>query len=113
LNVRAGTQLGHALSARADITGIFATADMLAAGILAGLRDKGLEVPQDKSVVGFDDNYLCQLTVPRLTSVHQNIKEKGMLATEMIAAQLAGQKIKEKTRILPVHLVKRDSVRRI
>ncbi|MCL2188239.1 MAG: LacI family transcriptional regulator [Defluviitaleaceae bacterium] len=113
LHVSAGTQLGHELSKRTDITGIFATADMLAAGILAGLRDKGVAVPQDKSIVGFDDNYLCQIISPRLTSVHQNVKEKAILATEMIAAQLAGKKIKEKSRILPVHLVARESVRRI
>lgn len=109
--VEEGKRLGHALSQQRDVTGIFASADVLAAGIMAGLHEKGVSVPQDKSIVGFDDNYLSRLTTPALTTVHQDAEQKGILATDMIMRQLQGAPIPEKNVILPVRLVERDSVR--
>ncbi|MCL2604701.1 MAG: LacI family transcriptional regulator [Defluviitaleaceae bacterium] len=113
IGVEEGIKLGRALSERKQITGIFATADILAAGIVSGLGDKGIRVPEHKSIVGFDDNYLCQITSPRLTTIHQSIEEKGIVATEMMANLLAGKRIKEKKRVLPVRLVERESVANI
>ena len=113
IGVEDGRRLGGVLSERTDITGIFASADILAAGIMAGLRDKGVSVPDDKSIVGFDDNYLCQLTNPGLTTVHQDAGEKGVLAMDMILKQLRGEPVAERNVILPVRLVERESVRDI
>ena len=95
------------------MTGIFASADILAAGVMAGLREKGVSVPKDKSIVGFDDNYLCQLTNPRLTTIHQDAEQKGILATDMILAQLGKAEVPERSVILPVSLVERESVRNL
>ena len=113
ISVDEGRRLGHVLAARKDITGIFASADILAAGVMAGLRESGVSVPQDKSIVGFDDNYLCRLTNPKLTTIHQDAEQKGMLATDVILAQLRGEPIEERSVILPVSLVERESVRKI
>ena len=111
ITVEEGKKLGRLLSERQDITGIFASADILAAGIMAGLAERGVSVPRDKSVVGFDDNYLSQLTVPGLTTIHQDAEQKGILATDMILKQLFRQPVEEKNVILPVRLVVRGSVR--
>lgn len=113
ISVEEGRHLGHVLSGKKEITGIFASADILAAGIMAGLREKGVSVPQDKSIVGFDDNYLCQLTNPCLTTIHQDAEQKGILATDMILAQLRNEPIAERSVILPVSLVERESVRNL
>ena len=113
ISVEEGRRLGHLLSEKKEITGIFASADILAAGIMTGLRESGVSVPRDKSVVGFDDNYLSQLTNPTLTTIHQDAEQKGMLAADMILAQLRGESIAERSVILPVSLVERESVRRI
>lgn len=113
ITVEQGRKLGRKLAGRKDITGIFSSADILAAGIMAGLSEKGVFVPKDKSIVGFDDNFLAQLTIPGLTTVHQDAAEKGALATEMIIRQLEGKPIPEKHVILPVSLVERGSVRRL
>ncbi|MCL2810775.1 MAG: LacI family transcriptional regulator [Clostridia bacterium] len=113
ISVEEGVKLGRLLSDREKITGIFASADILAAGIMAGLREAGVHVPNDKSIVGFDDNYLCQITHPRLTTIHQDVEKKGTLATEMMVAQLLGKPIQERQIILPVRLVERESVRSI
>ncbi len=111
ISVEEGRRLGVALSEKKHITGIFASADILAAGIMAGLRERGVRVPEDKSIVGFDDNYLCQLTNPTLTTIHQDAEQKGILATDMILAQLRGEEIPQRSVILPVSLVERESVR--
>ena len=108
-----GKRLGRLLSEKKEITGIFASADILAAGIMAGLREKGVSVPQEKSIVGFDDNYLCRLTYPTLTTIHQDAEQKGVLATDMILAQLRNQPIENRSVILPVSLVERNSVRNL
>ena len=113
ISVEEGKRLGHILSEKKEITGIFASADILAAGIMAGLREKGLSIPEDKSIVGFDDNYLCRLTHPTLTTIHQDAEQKGVLATEMILAQLRNEPIENRSVVLPVSLVERESVRRL
>ena len=108
-----GIKLGIKLGGRPDITAVFANADILAAGIISGLQEIGLSVPKDKSIVGFDDNYLSMITSPRLTTIHQNAEEKGVIATEMVFAQIDKDESKIQNVILPVSLVERDSVRRI
>lgn len=113
ISVEEGKRLGHLLSEKKEITGIFASADILAAGIMAGLREKGLSIPEDKSIVGFDDNYLCRLTHPTLTTIHQDAEQKGVLATDMILAQLRNEPIENRSVILPVSLVERESVRNL
>ena len=110
ISVEEGKKLGHILSKKKDITGIFASADILAAGIMSGLSECGVSVPGDKSIVGFDDHYLSQLMIPGLTTIHQDSEKKGSLATEMILAQLRGEPIAEKNVILPVTLIERGSV---
>ncbi len=111
ITVEEGKQLGRVLGGRPDITGIFASADLLAAGIMAGLNEKGVTVPRDKSIVGFDDNYLAQLTIPGLTTIHQDAEQKGFLATDMILCQLRHEEPAQRNIILPVRLVERGSVR--
>ena len=106
-----GKKLGRLLAGKPDITGIFASADLLAAGIMAGLSERGISVPRDKSIVGFDDNYLAQLTIPGLTTVHQDADQKGFLATDMILCQLRHEEPPRRKIILPVRLVERGSVR--
>lgn len=111
INIDEGMNLGRVLGQSKEITAIFATADILAAGIIAGLRDVGVSVPDDKSIVGFDDNYLCQIINPTLTTIHQDIDMKGKLAAEMMIAQLKGTHIDNRNIILPVRLVERESVK--
>lgn len=113
ITVEEGCKLGRKLSERKDITGIVASADILAAGIMAGLREKGVSVPEDKSIVGFDDNYLSRLTNPKLTTIHQDAELKGVLATEMILSQIRKEPIAERSVILPVTLIERESVRNL
>lgn len=113
ITVEQGIELGEKLSKRNDITAVFASADILAAGIMAGLSNKGVRVPQDKSVIGFDDVFFSMLTSPKLTTIHQDADKKGLLAAEMILDLILGREMEDKQVILPVRLVERESVRNL
>lgn len=105
--------LGSTLSTRNDITAVFATADILAAGIMAGIQQSGKRVPEDISVIGFDDINLCRLTSPTLTTIHQDAPYKGKLAVNFLIDLLEMNSLESREVILPIRLVERDSVRAI
>ena len=88
---------------------MFATADLLAVGIMSGLFEKGRRVPEDISIIGFDDLYLSSITSPRLTTIHQDIVEKGRLAASMLIDTLEKKETKREI-IMPVSLIERNSV---
>lgn len=108
--VSSDIELGKEIASKKDVTAVFATADILAAGIMAGLRQSGAAIPGDISVVGFDDINLCQLISPPLTTVRQDAAQKGRLAVASMIRRLKGEPIEEPI-ILPVSLVERESVR--
>lgn len=102
--------LGKSLAKRNDFTAIFATADILAAGIITGLKQAGKKVPDDVSIIGFDDINLCNLISPALTTIHQDAHLKGKLSVNYIIDKLENKPIHQKETILPVRVVERDSV---
>lgn len=111
LSVSSGIELGEKLASRGEMTAVVASSDILAAGIMSGLCAGGKSVPDDVSVIGFDDVDVCLLTNPRLTTVHQDLQIKGELAAEMIVRTLNKRKLISRNIVLPVNVVERDSVR--
>lgn len=93
-----------------DFTAVFAHNDLVAAGVMAGLRDAGLRVPDDVSVVGFDDIDLAQELTPRLTTVHVPHEELGRAAVRL-AVEKPDPRSSAAEVILGTHVVVRDSVR--
>lgn len=91
-------------------TGIVATADILGVGLISGLHRLGLTVPDDISVIGFDDGILARMSYPPLTTVHQDITEKGVIAVRLIMDSMNGHQEKQE-RILPLTISERRSVR--
>lgn len=74
-------------------TAVLAMSDMAAIGVVGAAREAGLRVPEDLSVVGFDDLPLAAWTNPPLTTVHQPIVEKGRLAASLLIERLNGRKV--------------------
>ncbi len=58
-------------------------------GVLAGVREKVLRFPEDISVVGFDDTALAKSSAPRLTSIHQPLRDMGSAAIRTLADRRA------------------------
>lgn len=65
-------------------TGIIASSDTQAMGVLQAARELGIEVPGDLSVVSYDDTYLASASTPPLTAVHQPLEEMGRRAIETV-----------------------------
>lgn len=72
-------------------TGVLAMSDMAAIGLMAAAIASGLRVPEDISIVGYDDLPMAAWTTPRLTTVRQPIVEKGRLAARLLIQRLQGQ----------------------
>ncbi len=99
-----------------DVTAIFAQNDQMAAGIFNACREKQLVVPDDISVVGFDDVELAHYVYPKLTTVKQQVHEMGMAAGRCLMHALGRdtspkeQRDELVSRLRP-QLIERDSVR--
>ena len=83
--------------------------DAIAIGAIRGLRDRGLSIPADISVVGFDDIELAETTDPPLTTVHQPIRGKGEEAARLLLSVLAGREEPAGHRRLATRLIVRAS----
>lgn len=90
-------------------TAAFVTADIMAMGLINGLTSINWSVPDDLSVIGFDNVPLSTMCLPQITTVHQDITRKGTIAAETVIDAMEG--IPKRDVILPLHVVERDSVK--
>lgn len=72
-----------------EITGIFCLSDMIALGAMRAARDRGLKVPDDISVIGFDGIEYTRYSVPRLTTIRQDVKELARKGVEDLLFRLS------------------------
>jgi DNA-binding LacI/PurR family transcriptional regulator len=90
-------------------TAVFAFNDQMAIGALHALRRKGMRVPEDMAVVGFDGIALGEFTTPELTTIEQPRTEVGQRAVELVLNSLDGASSSPTQVTLPVRLVVRES----
>ena len=90
---------------------IFAGNDEMAYGALTALRGRGLRVPEDIALAGFDDLAIARVMSPALTTVHQPIAQLGAAAAERLIALVEHRALPEAQITLPVTLTVRDSCR--
>ena len=93
---------------KSRIDGIFASSDLIAAQVLQVCSKLGIRVPEDIKLVGFDDVNISSLTTPRITTIHQPIKEIAELTLELLINAQDGKTVAKRS-LLPVSLVKRES----
>ena len=93
------------------LTAILALSDQLALGVIEAAKERGLSVPEDLSVAGFDDVPEAVTSRPPLTTVHQDHTKKGELAGRLLVAQLREEETEDKD-LLPARLVVRGSTGR-
>jgi DNA-binding LacI/PurR family transcriptional regulator len=98
---------GWLLDLRPRPTAVICQSDQLAFGVLAEAAARGLRVPEQLSVGGFDDVDRAALSTPQLTTVHQELRGRGRAAGQLLLRTLAGEQ--PRSRVLPTRLVVRAS----
>ncbi|MET8289675.1 LacI family DNA-binding transcriptional regulator [Streptomyces sp. NPDC048448] len=91
------------------VTGFICASDPLALGVVRAARRKGLDVPSQVSVVGYDDSALMNCTEPPLTTVRQPIEAMGRAAVELLNAQIGGSSVTPEELLFEPELVVRGS----
>jgi DNA-binding LacI/PurR family transcriptional regulator len=108
-SARSGYEAGRRLAVDETVTAIFCANDHMALGALRALAEAGRSVPEEVSVVGFDDIPEAPYLLPPLTTVQQDFGGLGRRSLELLMEQLdTGARTHRKVRLAP-SLVKRDS----
>lgn len=103
---------GHAAGTRLverGLTGIICASDLLALGAVRAVRRLGLRVPEDVSIVGYDDSALMMCTDPPLTTIRQPIEAMGRAAVKLLASQIEGTTASPESLLFEPELVVRGS----
>lgn len=108
-----GYQLGRRLAGDRDVTAVFVSNDQMALGLLRALHEAGRRVPQDVSVVGYDDIPEAAHLLPPLTTIRTDYSSIGTMALRLLLRQLDGPEPAadepEHDSVVPVELIVRDS----
>ena len=91
-----------------NITAIFAVSDYYALDLMRFLQKKGIDIPHDIQMIGFDDNVMSRESRPALTTIRQDSVQRAKTAIECIEAMRDGKDIESEI-VLPVELIKRES----
>ncbi len=94
-------------------TAIFAANDLTAIGVMEGVRDIGLSIPEDISIIGFDDIPQSVITYPKLTTMHQSLEQMGRVAVQLLLEQIENPERQARRITLATRLVERESCREI
>ena len=104
-----GRRLGPALFA-ARPTAIFACNDEMAAGVIDAARSAGIRIPEDISLVGYDDNAVATTVRPRLTTVRQPLGDMGEAAARLLLESIKLPSRATRRELVPFEIVERESV---
>jgi len=99
--------------AQAKPTAVFAMNDLMAVGAMDAIKQAGLQVPQDISVVGFDNREVSEYVFPKLTTAEIDLKAIGFTVAQVAADKLAGIESNGNEIIIPSNIILRDSVRNL
>lgn len=96
-----------------NFTAFMCCSDYYAAMLISDFTDRGVKIPEELSFTGFDDDAMSRLVRPKITTIHQDIREKGRVAVDCLEKLIKGEKLEKKNYTLPVEMIFRDSVKKI
>jgi LacI family transcriptional regulator len=102
--------LPRLLHAAPDITAIFVASDEMAMGVISAAYNMGIKIPDDLSVIGYDNLPLAEMSIPPLTTVEQPLVQMGEMAANMLFTMIETGKPIE-SRIMPHKIIERATVR--
>lgn len=92
-------------------TAIFAASDEMAVGVIHGIQDAGLSVPEDIEVIGFNNTRLSTMVRPTLTTVVQPTYDIGAVSMRLLTKFMNKEEVEEKKVILPHRIIERNSTK--
>jgi DNA-binding LacI/PurR family transcriptional regulator len=92
-----------------ELDAVFAASDPMAVGAMRTLKERGIHIPREIAVVGFDDSSTARHSDPPLTSVHQPLEAMGREMARLLVARIRGEELERPVVILDTHLVARAS----
>lgn len=105
--------MGEIIRRKLDITAIFASSDELAVGAMSAAYQQGNVIPDQLSIIGYDNTKLAEMAIPPLTTVSQPLYEMGKTAATMLFEMIeSGEKVIE-NRIMPHSIIERQTVRKL
>lgn len=108
-----GILLAEKMLQKTSATAVFCAADILALGVMKKLTEKGIKVPEELSVIGFDNLSIARYCTPGLTTIGQDVFEKGKKAVELIQNGIKNKSGKVEEIVLQTRIVERESVRQL
>ncbi|NLK95980.1 MAG: LacI family transcriptional regulator [Clostridiales bacterium] len=99
------------IKSKKKFNGVVCASDEIAIGVINGLRDNGIKVPEDVSVIGFNDNYIASIFYPKLTTISQPSYDMGSVAMRMLIKLLNNKELEEGHYTLDYSLIKRNSTK--
>jgi len=108
-SAESGYRAGLELAAREECTAVFTANDQMALGLLRALHERGRRVPEDVSVIGFDDIAEASSFQPPLTTVHQDFAEVGRLCVQAVLRKMRHDAAPHGTTLVPTRLIVRAS----
>lgn len=94
---------------RTSCDAVFCASDEIAMGAINALREKGIRVPEDVDVIGFDDILAASYFYPKITTIAQPLYDMGSVGMRMLIKYINKKELDEKNYVLPYTLVERDS----
>lgn len=105
--------MGRLYEKRPDLTAVFCASDEIALGAISLLHDLGLSVPDDVSVMGFDNTKIARMSIPKLTTVAQPMYEMGKKAMEVLEKLRREEPLAEKRIYMQHEIIERESVKAV
>lgn len=106
-----GVLVGREISKqKGEITAVFASADIMAIGIMEGARRNGFIIPNDLSIIGFDNIEASIFSYPKLTTISQNITKKAESAINLLMDKIDNNSVTQSRIVLDVEIIERQSV---
>jgi len=94
---------------KSEIDAVFCTGDEIAMGVINGLRERGINVPEQVDVMGFDNIYFSSIFYPKLTTVAQPMYDMGSVGMRMLIKKISGNEPEEKSYVLDHQIIERSS----
>lgn len=97
---------------KTEADAVFCSSDEIAMGVINALREKGLEVPKDVDVIGFDNIYASSIYYPKLTTVEQPMYDMGSVGMRMLIKIINKKEVEVEHYVLEHKIIERDSCKK-